>query len=42
VVNIFAAGAFGRVYLAGEEKDVVVAAEAALAAINDIDGRSEK
>lgn len=41
VINIYAAGAFGRVYLCGEEKDIVVAAEAALAAINDLDGRPE-
>jgi hypothetical protein len=42
IINIYAAGAFGRVYLCGEEKDIVVASEAALSALHDLDGRVEK
>lgn len=42
IITIRAAGAFGRVYLGGDEKDIVVASEAALTAINDLDGRLEK
>lgn len=42
IVVIRAAGAFGRVYLAGEEKDVIVAAEAAIKAIESVQGTEEK
>ncbi len=42
VVIIRPTGAFGRVYLAGEEADVMVAAEAALKAIDGINGIVEE
>lgn len=42
VVRVQGAGAFGRVYLAGEEADVLVAAEAAIKALESIDGVEEK
>jgi hypothetical protein len=41
IVVIRAAGAFGRIYLAGEEKDVVIAAEAAIKAIESLTGSEE-
>jgi ethanolamine utilization microcompartment shell protein EutL len=41
LVIIRPTGAFGRVYIAGEEADVMVAAEAALKAVNDIKGTPE-
>lgn len=41
IISIRAAGAFGRVYLGGEEKDIVVAAEAAVKAIEEVTGREE-
>lgn len=42
IVIIRAAGAFGRIYLAGDEKDVVIAAEAARKAIESVEGTVEK
>lgn len=42
IVTIRAAGAFGRVYLGGEEADIMVAADAALQSLRDIEGREEK
>lgn len=42
IVIIRAAGAFGRIYLAGDEKDVVIAAEAARKAIEAVEGTIEK
>lgn len=42
IVIIRAAGAFGRIYLAGDEKDVVIAAEAARKAIEAVEGSIEK
>ena len=42
IVVIRAAGAFGRVYLAGDEKDIIVASEAAIKAIEAVDGTVEK
>ena len=42
IVSIRAAGAFGRVYLAGEEADIVVAAEAAVNAIENVEGIPEE
>lgn len=42
IVLIRAAGAFGRVYLAGEEQDIVVASEAAIKAIEGVTGTVEK
>jgi len=41
IVSIRAAGAFGRVYLGGEEKDIVIAAEAAIKAIESVTGSEE-
>jgi hypothetical protein len=41
IVVIRAAGAFGRIYLAGEEKDVVIASEAAVKAIESLTGSEE-
>ncbi|MBM3274749.1 MAG: BMC domain-containing protein [Candidatus Sericytochromatia bacterium] len=35
-------GAFGRVYIAGEEADVLVASEAALKAVQDVKGTEEQ
>lgn len=42
IITVRAAGAFGRVYLGGEEADIMVASEAALQALRDLDGREEK
>ena len=42
IVQIRAAGAFGRVYLGGEEADIMVASEAALRAIESVSGVEEK
>lgn len=42
VLEIRAFGSFGRVYLGGEERDVVVAAEAAEKAITGVSGRAGK
>lgn len=42
IVTIRATGAFGRVYLGGEEADITVAADAALRAIEGVTGREEK
>jgi len=42
IVLIRAAGAFGRVYLAGEEQDIVVAYDAAIKAIEAVEGTVEK
>lgn len=42
IVVIRAAGAFGRVYLAGDERDVIVASEAAIRAIETVEGTVEK
>jgi hypothetical protein len=41
IVVIRAAGAFGRIYLAGEEKDVVIASEAAVKSIESLTGSEE-
>ena len=42
ILEVRAVGSFGRVYIGGEEKDVVVAQEAAVQAIRDITGKSAK
>ncbi|MFO0974644.1 MAG: hypothetical protein U1A27_14565 [Phycisphaerae bacterium] len=42
VLEIRAFGSFGRVYLGGEERDIVVGAEAAARAIENVTGRSAK
>jgi hypothetical protein len=42
IVRVQGAGAFGRVYLAGEEADVLVAADAALTALHAVEGVEEK
>lgn len=41
IVSIRAAGAFGRVYLGGEEKDIVIAADAAIKAVESVTGSEE-
>jgi len=41
IVGIRAAGAFGRLYLAGWEADIRAAADAAVSAIEGIDGRDD-
>jgi hypothetical protein len=35
-------GSFGRVYIGGEEKDVVVAHDAAVQAIKNVTGKTQK
>ena len=42
ILEVRAVGSFGRVYIGGEEKDVVVAQEAATQAINAVTGRKVK
>ena len=41
ILEVRAVGSFGRVYIGGEEKDVVVAQEAAVAAIEALSGREK-
>ena len=41
IVIIRPTGAFGRIYLAGEEAEVLIAAEAALKAVQDVEGTEE-
>jgi len=41
VLEVRAAGAVGRIFLGGEERDIDVGWEAAVAALEDIQGRSE-
>jgi hypothetical protein len=42
ILEVRAVGSFGRVYIGGEEKDVVVAQEAAVMAIESLTGRTMK
>ena len=42
ILEVRAVGSFGRVYIGGEEKDVVVAQEAALRAIANVTGKTSK
>jgi len=42
ILEVRAVGSFGRVYIGGEERDVVVAHEAATLAINAVTGSSKK
>ena len=42
ILEVRAVGSFGRVYIGGEEKDVVVAQEAALQAIANVTGKTSK
>ena len=42
ILEVRAVGSFGRVYIGGEEKDVVVAQEAALQAIANVTGKISK
>ncbi|MCK6457403.1 MAG: hypothetical protein L6Q92_12855 [Phycisphaerae bacterium] len=42
VLEIRAFGSFGRVYLGGEERDIMVGSQAALAAIEGVSGRALK
>jgi hypothetical protein len=42
ILEVRAVGSFGRVYIGGEEKDVVVAHEAATQAIKSVTGRTSK
>lgn len=39
ILEIIAFGSFGRVYLGGEERDILVASRAAIAAIENLSGR---
>jgi hypothetical protein len=39
ILEIIAFGSFGRVYLGGEERDIIVAASAAIASIENLSGR---
>lgn len=42
ILEVRAVGSFGRVYIGGEEKDVVVAHDAAVQAIKNITGKTRK
>jgi hypothetical protein len=42
ILDVRAVGSFGRVYIGGEERDVVVAQEAAIQAIESVTGQSSK
>ena len=42
ILEVRAVGSFGRVYIGGEEKDVVVAHDAAVQAINSVTGKTTK
>ena len=42
ILDVRAVGSFGRVYIGGEERDVVVAHEAATQAINAVTGKVVK
>jgi hypothetical protein len=42
ILEVRAVGSFGRVYIGGEERDVVVAHEAATQAINAVTGKVKK
>jgi len=42
ILDVRAVGSFGRVYIGGEERDVVVAQEAAIQAIESVTGKSSK
>ena len=41
-LDVRAVGSYGRVYIGGEERDVVVAQEAAIQAINAVTGKVTK
>jgi hypothetical protein len=41
ILQISAIGAFGRMYLGGEERDIIVGSQAALAAVESISGREK-
>jgi hypothetical protein len=36
-----AVGSFGRLYLGGEERDIIAGSKAAIAAIENVSGRSQ-
>ena len=42
ILEVRAVGSFGRVYIGGEEKDVVVAHDAAVQAIKNVTGKTQK
>jgi hypothetical protein len=42
ILEVRAVGSFGRVYIGGEEKDVVVAHDAAMRAIENVTGKAKK
>lgn len=42
ILEVRAVGSFGRVYIGGEEKDVIVAHDAAMKAIENVSGRTKK
>jgi ethanolamine utilization microcompartment shell protein EutS len=42
ILEVRAVGSFGRVYIGGEEKDVVVAHDAAVQAIENVTGKTKK
>ena len=42
ILEVRAVGSFGRVYIGGEERDVVVAHEAATQAIKAVTGKTKK
>jgi hypothetical protein len=42
ILEVRAVGSFGRVYIGGEEEDVVVAHEAAVQAIESVTGKKPK
>jgi len=42
ILEVRAVGSFGRVYIGGEEKDVVVAHDAAVQAIKNVTGKTKK
>ena len=42
ILDVRAVGSFGRVYIGGEERDVVVAQEAAIQAVESVTGTSSK
>lgn len=41
ILRISAVGSFGRLYLGGEERDIIAASRAALAAMENVRGRSD-
>jgi hypothetical protein len=41
ILQVQAVGSFGRLYLGGEERDIIAGSKAAIAAIENVSGRSQ-